>query len=182
MKIKQTKFFLGLLVGVVFSHPALATNYLLGDVNTAPNYVVSGANPVSTGPIADRLYFSLSQDSFAGLTLIDLPPVPSIGGLPVSGISGLAGDLYKNVGNSWTYQGSLGASNVVLTNSNFSLGNGSWYLGVSGNATGQGGMYSYAITAVPVPEAGSWAMLLAGLALMGIRLRRRSQAFARLAV
>ena len=169
-------------MGAAFSHQAFAVT--LGGVNPVPNYLVSGYNKVGVGSITDQIFFSLSQDSFVGLTLTNLPQVLTIGGKNVTtlDISGLAGDLYKNNGGSWTYQGSFSGSNVIATANNFSLGSGSWYLGVNGSATGtNGGVYSYAIAAVPVPEAGTWTMLLAGLGLIGIQLRRRNRGVLRLA-
>lgn len=167
-------------MGAAFSHQAFALT--LGEVNTAPNYTVSGYNTVAPGTITDQLFFSLSQDSFVGLTLTNLPQVLPIGGQNITtlNISGLAGDLYKSIGGSWAYQGSFSGSNTIATVNDFSLGSGNWYLGVNGTATGAyGGVYSYAITAVPVPEVGTWAMLLAGLGLVGIQLRRRNRGLVR---
>jgi len=57
-----------------------------------------------------------------------------------------------------------------------SLGSGLYHLNVSGTASGKGGLYNgvMSITAAPVPEPESYAMLLAGLGLMGGIARRRA--------
>lgn len=180
----KTKFLLAFLAATVFSHPALAANYSLGDVNTTTNSLVSGANLVPAGVITDTLSFSLSQDSFVGMTLTNLPTVLSIGGQQstVLDISGLAGDVYKDVGGTLTYQGSLSGTSTILTANSLSLGSGNWVLSVTGTATGTGGgQYSYAITAAPVPEVSTWALMLAGLGLVGMQLRRRDGGPAHLA-
>lgn len=47
-------------------------------------------------------------------------------------------------------------------------------LAVKGTAAGSmGGGYSFSFSAVPVPEAETWAMLLAGLGLVGLGVRRQ---------
>ncbi len=52
-----------------------------------------------------------------------------------------------------------------------------YYFSVSGNANGMlGGQYVFAVTTLPVPEPETWAMLVAGLGLVGLQLRRRSNA------
>ncbi|MFN4063761.1 MAG: FxDxF family PEP-CTERM protein [Parazoarcus communis] len=51
---------------------------------------------------------------------------------------------------------------------------GSWFFTVSGKATGtMGGAYSFAVVTQPVPEPETYAMLLAGLGLVGAVARRR---------
>lgn len=52
---------------------------------------------------------------------------------------------------------------------------GNYYLEAIGTATGQfGGFYAVATGTAPVPELGTYAMLLAGLGLMGLIARRRA--------
>jgi hypothetical protein len=50
-----------------------------------------------------------------------------------------------------------------------------YYLGVSGSAGPAGGLYGVGVLAAPVPEPGEWAMMLAGLGLVGMIARRRSK-------
>ena len=47
-----------------------------------------------------------------------------------------------------------------------------YYLGVSGHASAPGGLYGVGVAAVPEP--GEWAMMMAGLGLIGVMARRRS--------
>ncbi len=61
------------------------------------------------------------------------------------------------------------------------FGIGSYTLKIGGQATGTGlgglipsGAYKVAAVTVPVPEAETWAMLLAGLGLVGMQIRRKT--------
>ena len=55
-----------------------------------------------------------------------------------------------------------------------SLGAGSYYYEITGNATGtHGGFYSISSTVAAVPEPESYALLLAGLGVVGSLYRRR---------
>lgn len=49
-----------------------------------------------------------------------------------------------------------------------------YHLNVVGTASGYGGGYAVSLMAAPVPEPGEWAMMLAGLGIVGIMARRRS--------
>ncbi|MEW6676726.1 MAG: FxDxF family PEP-CTERM protein [Pseudomonadota bacterium] len=54
-------------------------------------------------------------------------------------------------------------------------------LAVKGTADGTyGGAYLLSLTAVPVPEAETWAMILAGLGLVGLRVRKQMKSAERL--
>ena len=53
---------------------------------------------------------------------------------------------------------------------------------VSGTATGTyGGSYGGVLQALPVPETETWAMILTGLGLIGLRMRRRDKQNSRIA-
>ena len=58
---------------------------------------------------------------------------------------------------------------------------GTHTLQISGVADGSfGGAYAFSFSAVPVPEAETWAMMLAGLGLVGLRLRKQYKQESRL--
>lgn len=67
------------------------------------------------------------------------------------------------------------ANDTTLDINNLMLTSGTDYkFVVSGNVTGTlGGSYGGALAAAPVPEAETWAMLLAGLGLVGFSVARR---------
>lgn len=87
---------------------------------------------------------------------------------PFFDITGLQLSLYSGEGALWS--GPVGDS--VTLSSNL-MTNTDYYLKITGTTSGAlGGAYSTAI-AVLVPEADSWAMMLAGLGLVGFALRRK---------
>jgi PEP-CTERM motif len=79
------------------------------------------------------------------------------------------------IGSSWAYDGDTG-----LVDHNYNLDQGSYYFKVTGVADGNGlkfnnvttyGNYTFAVTSVPEPE--SFAMIMAGISLMGLVISRR---------
>lgn len=55
-----------------------------------------------------------------------------------------------------------------------SVGAGSYYWAISGNATGNlGGIYNFTTNTAPVPEPETYALMLAGLGLLGFVGKRR---------
>ena len=86
------------------------------------------------------------------------PGGPTTQILPLS----LFGNSYKTVGDDFTHFSLMGYGNVV----SFTLvGNVSWAFIALDNLD----------VAAPIPEPGTYAMLLAGLGLLGIAARRRKQ-------
>lgn len=165
------------------SGPALAATYGLGDLNTPLNTStpVAGANSVSPGTFMDLLAFSLSTESVVGITIKDLPnfslPTFSV----VLDIFSLSGSLYDGANNvvaglSFSSSGMVGSPlSVDQLTLDTTLAAGAYTLKLKGNSWGQaGGLYSYALVAQPVPEPEAWAMMLAGLGLVGFALRRRN--------
>ena len=76
------------------------------------------------------------------------------------------------------YSQSAGKTKATASNNSFQLGAGSYWLDITGNTNGLiGGAYSVALNAIPapVPEPETYAMLVAGLGLMGTIARRRSK-------
>lgn len=117
-------------------------------------------NKVS-GSFLDNYTFTLSSSSdtdYGGASY-------NIGSAINYAITGLDFKLYTS------------AASLLASGLSFSvngLNSGDYYLTVSGTATGpKGGLYAGSIDATPVPEANTYAMMLAGLGLMGFVARRR---------
>lgn len=91
------------------------------------------------------------------------------------GITGLTGTLWDNHHpNGWNVLGTLSGNNVTANFSNLAAGN--YHIDFEGNATGTwGGSYLAAVSVAAVPEPETYALLLAGLGLMGTVARRRSR-------
>jgi hypothetical protein len=75
------------------------------------------------------------------------------------------------LGASWSFNGTTDKTTNFAT-----LGAGSYYFKVQGTADGiYGGSYTIATSVAAVPEPETYAMMLAGLGLMGFIARRRKQ-------
>ena len=146
---------------------ALATTYQLNSLKPGDNYLSGSETTTLTvpkGSFSDRFDFSLGA-----LTALDASAgVLNFGKFKITDTS-----FNYTLFNSSNALLGTGTNTDVLSLINLAVGN--YYLIVSGTATGlSGGKYNGAITtAVPEPE--TFAMLLAGLGLMGGIARRRSK-------
>jgi len=160
-------------VGVSLSASAATTN--LGAVSAS---VPTSFGGFASGSFSDIFTFSLPANSGSGYSVVNFPlTIPSgtfnvlLTGLGLfsnpDGIVGNTDDSYVTAAS--------GNSNAL----SFSFANtpaGNYYLQVFGVTTGSlGGIYTGAISIVPapVPEPETFAMLLAGLGVMGAIARRR---------
>ena len=156
---------------------AMAAIHDLGDVNLA---LAAGAKVVPMGTFADTLEFSLSTKSYLGVVIKDQPNFSANSFAAVLDIYNLAASLYDGA-NQWiadlnySTPGMIGPLTIDQFNLDTTLDAGDYSLKVSGIAWGMGGgLYSYAVAAQPVPEPETWAMMLAGLGMVGYALRRRN--------
>jgi hypothetical protein len=170
--MKTTKLINTLLGGALLICAVSAyadATYNIGILDAAP---YSTANPYINnasilGTFLDTYNFSLNNNNVVTGSVSQL--TLSLGAYNVLNINGLALNLF-DASNSWL-AGVTGAGQITDT-----LLNGIYHVNISGTTNGlSGGNYTFAAVAQPVPEPGSWAMLLAGLVVTGvIAIRRRS--------
>ncbi len=129
-------------------------NHQVGSFFDTFNFNVAGASVLSSS--ANNLQLSLYS-------------------MNILNVTGLSATLWDNHHpNGMNVLGTFAGNNSTYT-FNLPLA-GLYHLDITGNATGlAGGTYAVALSAAPVPEPESYAMLLAGLGLMGTIARRRSK-------
>ncbi|MBI5750765.1 MAG: PEP-CTERM sorting domain-containing protein [Hydrogenophilales bacterium] len=157
------------LSGVGASAGAWATDYTfnVGTLVSGTPYTqvvnhVLPAEPVGT-TFMDIFNFQIGSVTGASSIAVNLNLVPFLN------IDNLQLGLYSEQNALWS---GLVGSGVTL--SSYLLTNTNYYLKITGTTSGTlGGAYTTAISAVP--EAESWAMMLAGLGLVGFALRRNNR-------
>ncbi len=154
------------LVAGLHAAPAIATDYAVGTVTAAP-YINNVTVPV--GSFLDVYNFSLADTSqnlngaAVSLTLDTM-------NFHVLNIENFSLSLYDSASNSLL--GSWASNPVSFA---ATLPGGSYHLDAAGTANGlAGGNYTLSIAAA-VPEPESYALLLAGLGLVGFAARRRQR-------
>jgi hypothetical protein len=152
----------------------------IGDITGAlttgdMEFYASGLQTVIPGSFTYDFFFQVGIP-YIGLGVV--ADLPSIG--PKFNITGLTVDLYSDggaagpAGSGDSMLFSLGTGDYITGGG--TLGAGNYYFHISGQAVGTlGGQFSYSASAVPVPEPETWAMLVAGLGLVGLQLRRRTK-------
>jgi hypothetical protein len=123
-----------------------------------------------SGSFSDKLSFSFAQPAYGGGWVNDMAfTIPGFGSYNIDGLEVklyTASDVLVN-----TLSGPVDSKSGSGT-----FAPGSYYFTVSGIANGTlGGEYVFSAQALPVPEPESYAMLLAGLGLIGAMVRRRTQ-------
>lgn len=140
-----------------------------------------GFHVTESGSFADIWSFSLNLTSDVSSTTVanNLLNVFGIANGQVSLFNGLANDaLADALVGSYAFNGSTGDSATTFS----ALTSGNYYYRITGDLTGSlGGTYTLASSAIattttpPVPEPETYAMLLAGLGVVGMALRRRTK-------
>lgn len=145
----------------------VAATYSAGTITSTPTVDI---NTVSIGPFEDVINFSISTagDLSFSLTGADLGAILDLAG-PLrarvfTGFDGLAGNAITPI----EIGDPLDAIVLGLTAGDYSI-----KLRGVGDGTA-GGAYAYELHLAAIPEAETWAMLLAGLGLVGMKLRRRA--------
>jgi hypothetical protein len=133
------------------------------------------------GAINHILAFTITEPLFAGSGVANIPLNWDLGGgltVTFTDITNLKATIYNSsnaVHESFT-QATLGY--LTLPASTY-FGAGNYTLKITGEAIGGGnptGMYVIGAVTAPVPEPETWGMLLAGIGLIGLRLRQRMRA------
>ena len=164
-----------LLGGVLISfntyavHTATYTNtYTIGPLSTTP-YVNTGT---VAGLFSDRYNFSILAPSTTAGSAVTLNL--NLGNFGFH-ITGLSLDLYSAGGTLFGSDTVTGAGDTAV-NVNAILATGNYFfreMGTGdGNTTGQG-LYAFTAVAAPVPEMDTYALMLAGLGLVGFAVSRR---------
>ncbi|SFD90856.1 FxDxF family PEP-CTERM protein [Nitrosomonas sp. Nm166] len=151
---------------------SVANPYLMGVIGASPSVL---AATVTGSPTS---FF----EEFANFTIPTLSTTSgsantyslNIGGINVAEITGLTVEVWDDTHPSGsTLFATLSGNNA--TNLIGDLAAGQYHLDISGNlgSSAHIGQYSVALQALPVPEPETYAMLLAGLGLVGFSIRRR---------
>lgn len=159
MMIKKTAVALALSLGLVAG--AQAVDYVV-DVSPITTSTFSETVFKAAGVFSDTWAFDITVPTFSSGWAIthEISTLFSIGSFAVS-LTGPTGTYLLP-----------GTPNAKVGEGTFTPG--TWFFTVSGVATGsQGGAYSFAAVTQPVPEPETYAMLLAGLGLVGAVARRR---------
>lgn len=149
---------------LVASASAMAVTYNIGTLPVAPS-VYNNAASVPVGAFTDIYNFMfpmVGDKASASAVSIQLNSLLDIRNLQV--------DLY-DASNTWIAGGGTAVNNISL------VGGANYYYKVTGTATGAvGGAYAFIASASPIPEPGTYAMMLAGIGAVGfLAMRRRAR-------
>ena len=157
------------------------TNLAVASLPSSLNYGNSFASATTGNTFYDAYYFTIPNGSANSVTSsINLDSILGLSNLRARLYAGNTNDttfalpsIIENWGTTVNFSPSVGITTVVLDP--ISLLAGSYTLQVKGTVAGlSGGSYAGVLNiANPVPEAQSYAMLLAGLGVIGFISRRR---------
>lgn len=126
------------------------------------------------GSFVDTWNFSVAAPTFSAGSVSNL--AISVPNLSIFNISGLSAQLYTSTNMLVDdLDDNVGSTSQIKVGSGL-FSPGGYYFKLSGTADGTfGGQYVFAVTTLPVPEPESYAMLLAGLGVMGAIAMRRNK-------
>ena len=152
------------VVALSLALPAQAAEYVMPGPTVSTPLVGSfaGTGNVGTGGFTDNWNFSISQPSAIASFALSYNFAPFI-----APITSFGANLYT-AGNVLvgSFSGSTANGVTTLVFSNTNLAAGTYKIQVSGTAATPT-IYTAGATVTPVPEAHEWAMMLAGLGVVG---------------
>ncbi len=183
MKLLKSIFLLMAVLGfanVNLAHANSTTNLTIGPLPTSVTYGNSFASASTGTTFYDAYYFTIPDGSTNSITsTISFGTTSGLNNLRArlyagnSNPSGTVTELISGWGTTATLIPGLVTTETVVLNP-VALLAGSYTLQIKGTVTGSGGgSYAGVLNISPVPEADSYAMLLAGLAVVGFMSRRR---------
>ena len=150
---------------------ALTDSYGLGSFG-APAIYAEAFSVATPGTIDHSLTFNITTPLYAGSAVSDIQLSFLFG--TFKNITGLSAQIFNSSNTLYaTFVQNGDADHLILPPSSY-FAVDSYTLKVGGLSTGSnGGFYSVAaVTAIPEP--GTWALLLVGLGLVGLRLRQKA--------
>ena len=154
---------------------ALTDSLYLGAFG-APAIYANAFSVATPGTIDHSLTFDITTPLFAGSAVSDIPFTLNLGSftLEIKNITGLSAKIFDSSSNLYaTFIQNGDADHLILPPSSY-FAIDRYTLKIGGTSLGSGGgFYSVAaVTAIPEPE--TWALLLVGLGLVGLRLRQKA--------
>ena len=152
----------------------LAVNVVTGVAGNAANTIAGGytsvayTNSGSSAPASTALYYIDSNTDTLAMasTAFNTPTITTVGSLGLDVLKAGGFDILAN-GQAWA---GLLTDDGTADSAIYSINLGTGAATLAGNFTGT----LTGLTAAPVPEAGTWALMAGGLlALSGLHLRRR---------
>jgi hypothetical protein len=161
-----------LLLGLVSQAQAVDITTNIGLLPTEPTTFNGTITHLGSTSFTDTFNFSMPS---SGLSALVADFEISFGPNALYDINSITAVLYNGSNGSGSWISNLAGSGTNTVNDSFGLVAGNSYsILVSGTPIGSaGGIYAYAFTAA-VPEAETYAMMLAGLGLLGFMVRRRT--------
>lgn len=162
MKLTKTAAAVALSLGLGLASSANAAIDLdFGNVSIGQQF--NGLVNV-TGAFTDKFRFSVSEPMISS---------GSITNIVLTGFYDIVGLSYSLFNTADPINALITAGPGVTTSGPLAVGN--YYFTVTGTGTGAGGAgaYAYAVATAPIPEPEAYAMMLAGLGIVGAMARRR---------